>query len=457
MPGWLRRSFSRRLAVAFTVVGLVAATVTAIAVNLAFEAGFAGYLDEQQAQREDRIVAAVADGYARAEGWDAETIATALRGALTQGAEVAVRDAGGALVWSSDDDRRGGGHGSGRGGHGRMHDDLALAEPVDREIVVDGEAVGTATIAQPEAGGLPTDQAFRSQVNAMVALGALVAGLLALGLGVLMARRVTAPARRLTAAAQALPADRSARVPERGDDELADMARAFNRMAATVAAQEALRRDFAADVAHELRTPLAVLRGRLEALSDGITEPTPEHLADLHDEVLTLTQRVADLEALSRADAAEFTLDRRPVDVAATAAEAAAAFADRLGDRLVVGEPRGDPTVEADPDRLGQIVTNLLANAERHAPGATVRVDVTGTASTVELVVADDGPGIAADQQPRVFDRFARGPDGGSGVGLTIVADLAAAHGGHVSLDSAPGQGTTVTVSLPRSAPAPPG
>lgn len=467
MLAWLRRSLTRRLAAAFAAVGVLAAGLAAASVNLAFETRFAGYLDEQQQLREQRLLDGLAASHARHGGWDPADVASTARGVLHGGGELTLTDADGAEVWDSAAEpgwHQQGGHGQQRrsdderrGDHNRRpehhdQDRVALGELRTHDVVVDGETVGSAEIALPHGGALPADQELRQDVNRLVALGGVAAAVLALLAGGVIARRVAAPAERLTAAAHALPDDRTARVPEDRTDELGDMARAFNRMAEQVAAQEALRRDFAADVAHELRTPLTVLRGRLEALADGVADPDPDVLTDLHEEALALSQRVTDLERLARADAAEFSLERQPVDLAGLVADVAAGARERLGERLVLAAPTGEAIVHGDPDRLRQVVTNLLANAERHAPEATVRVSVASDADAVTLVVVDDGPGIPTQDQARVFDRFVRGPGGGSGVGLTIVRDLVAAHGGQVTLDSAPGSGTTVTVTLPRGA-----
>ncbi|MDA8286391.1 MAG: ATP-binding protein, partial [Actinomycetota bacterium] len=236
------------------------------------------------------------------------------------------------------------------------------------------------------------------------------------------ARRVTAPVRSLTAAARALAGgQRAARLSEDAPDELGQMAAAFNTMADAVEAEDALRCGFARDVAHELRTPLTVLQSQVEALQDGLAQPGPETLASLHEETLRLARLVADLETLASADGAPFSVERETVALAplveAAIAELSAAMQER---RVSVETAISEVTVFGDPLRLRQVAVNLLSNAAKFVhPGGHVRVGLVAEGTWVRLVVADDGPGIAPEDLPHVFERFFRGKDtqvGGSGI-----------------------------------------
>jgi signal transduction histidine kinase len=244
-------------------------------------------------------------------------------------------------------------------------------------------------------------------------------------------------------------------VPADRGDEFGEMAKAFNRMAETVAAEDRLRRDFAADVAHELRTPLMILRGEIEALQDGVTEPTPAALASLREETLRLGRLVDDLETLARADAAGFSLQRAPTSldevVREVAAEYAPIFAERGIDlRTAIG---GEVVADVDPVRIRQVVTNLLSNAAKFTlGGGQARASVECEAGSAVIAVWNSGPGISPEDLPHVFDRFYRGQGaaaGGSGIGLTVVTDLVTAHGGTVDAASSVVDGTTFTVRLP--------
>ena len=232
-------------------------------------------------------------------------------------------------------------------------------------------------------------------------------------------------------------------------------------MADTLARQEQLRRDLVADVAHELRTPVAVLQAGHEALLDGVTEPTPEELASLRDEVLRLARMVSDLQGLAAADAAALHLSRHRCDLAEVAADAASSLAGRFeaaGITLERKFSRAD--VLADPRWLHQVITNLLTNALKFTPaGGRVTIEA-GPARPGEpggsgavLTVTDTGIGIPADELPHIFERFWRGRQAaqtsGSGIGLAVAAELTQAHGGQLASASQPGLGTKMTLTLP--------
>jgi two-component system OmpR family sensor kinase/two-component system sensor histidine kinase BaeS len=269
--------------------------------------------------------------------------------------------------------------------------------------------------------------------------------------------------RQLTHAAGVIAGgDLSERVPARGRDEIADLGRAFNQMAASLEAGETLRRNLMADVAHELRTPLTVIQGNLQAILDGVYPLDVAQVAGLYDETRLLTRLVDDLRELALAEAGQLRLERAPVDLVALAQGVTANFmsaAEAAGVKL--SAPAGDGEVQAlgDADRLGQVLRNLLSNALRHTPAGqavAVRVAAAGRGvAEVVLTVADTGMGISPEDLPHVFDRFYRGSKsrgrrvGSAGLGLAIARQLVRAHGGEISVESAEGIGTTFTVRLP--------
>jgi signal transduction histidine kinase len=344
-----------------------------------------------------------------------------------------------------------------------MHREMMGSGPLGPEqrlaIRFDGQLVGTAIVRLPQTGLLPQDAAFRSSVNRMLLVGGIVAGLVALGLGLMLARRATAPARELTRAARAVAAgDRSERVAYEAPDELGEMATAFNTMADTIEEEDRLRRAFAAEVAHELRTPLTILRTQIEGIQDGVIEPTSPALASLHEETLRLSRLVADLETLASADAAGFSLVRRPVELASLLEEAVQGFIGPFEAAEVHLSWDLDPAeVEADPTRIRQVVANLLSNALKFTPpGGSVQLALAPEEGSAVIRVSDTGPGIPTDELPRVFDRFFRGRSvraGGSGIGLTVARELVVAHGGELGVASEPGKGATFTVRLPGVSP----
>ena len=448
----MRRSFAKRLAFAFAGIGIAAAALTAILVNLAFGSRFTSYLEEQRHLRQTELVAALADSYRRMDGWNTADLQGLESLALMDGGTVRLLDTSGTTVWDPT---------ASPGGsrmadlHRQMMGGGALGPEQRFPIRVDGSPVGTAIVRLPEPGLLPQDVSFRSSVNRLLLLGGILAGLAALGLGVFLARRATAPARELTRAASALAAgERSERVDFEGADEFGEMALAFNSMADTIEQEDRLRKAFAADVAHEVRTPLTILRSQVEGLQDGVVEPTPAALTSLHEETLRLTRLVADLETLASADAAGFSLERRPVDLRHLLDESIREFAGPYeAERVQLRSDLADVTAQADPTRVRQIVTNLLSNALKFtAPGGTVDVRLHAEGNHALIGVSDTGRGIPPDELPQVFDRFFRGRDaraGGSGIGLTVARELARASGGDIDVTSQPGLGTTFVVRMP--------
>jgi signal transduction histidine kinase len=242
-------------------------------------------------------------------------------------------------------------------------------------------------------------------------------------------------------------------------DEIGELAQAFNQMAQSLAHQETLRRNLMADIAHELRTPLTVMRGDLEALLDGILETTPEALGSLQEETLLLSRLVDDLRALALAEAGQLQLERQSIDLASLLQGVVAGFdlqAQSQDQTLVLDLPADLPAVEADSERVRQVTANLISNALHHAPGSgRVVVSARGQHDQVQVSVADDGPGIAPEDLPHVFDRFWRGREsraGGSGLGLAIAQELIRAHGGHIWVESELGRGATFYYTLPTEA-----
>jgi signal transduction histidine kinase len=263
-------------------------------------------------------------------------------------------------------------------------------------------------------------------------------------------RRMTRPMDNLINAAQRIEAgDYSAQVPEYGSPDIRSVARAFNSMSARLKTVDDQRRSFMADVTHELRTPLSVIRGQAEAIADGVYPADPEHLAPILDATQTLDRLVQDLKTLVDTDAGNLVLHREPTDLGALVRDTVESFrpqAESAGLALTAVIAENLPLKDVDPSRMRQVVGNLLSNAIRHTPsGGSVKVAVDASGFTV----ADTGEGISPELQPHVFERFARGPNStGSGLGLAIAQEIIRAHSGRIEVSSSP-SGTTLTVTLP--------
>jgi two-component system OmpR family sensor kinase/two-component system sensor histidine kinase BaeS len=287
----------------------------------------------------------------------------------------------------------------------------------------------------------------------LLLLGGLAAGAVALTL-----RYIAAPLADVSAAANRIKArDYRVRVPlpQRGPAWIADTVRAFNAMAVELEAQDRVRRNLMADIAHELRTPLAVLQGQIEGLIDGVYPRDAARLEKLLAETRMLGRLVEDLRTLATAESGTLALAPEPTDLVALANDVAASFQSTANESAVALEVSADgeiPLLDVDPLRIREVLMNLVSNALRHTPrGGRVDLEISASSRGVDICVRDTGTGMTADEVGRVFDRFFKGAGStGSGLGLTIARRLVEAHGGTIRADSLPGQGTTMSVCLPR-------
>lgn len=437
----------RRLLAAFVLVSLTAVLVLAAAALVGAERGLSASQDSARRRAAEQTAAAAAAAYVSAGGWSGADLQAARAVAIAAGArQVVVTDVNGEVVGVSS--------GTGMMGGGMHMGGTAVVGGggVGHAVVAGGRAVGAVRLAFGSSGSPGRDVAW-----SWIAAAAVAAVVVAVAVSWFVTRRLTEPLVRLTATARAFAAgDRSARAGVVAPGELGELARAFDATADEVARSESARRHLSGDVAHELRTPLAALQAGLEELRDGLVEPDPTRLAALHDQSLRLGRIVNDLAELSAAEAAALSLHVEPLDLAALAADELAAHQAQLHGAgiQVESDLTGPVWVRGDADRLHQAVGNLLANVARHCrPGDRAVVAVSSSSGTAELRVSDTGPGIPPDELPRVFDRMWRGSpadgDGGSGIGLAVVRELVAAHGGTVSATSDVGSGTTFRVRLP--------
>jgi signal transduction histidine kinase len=374
--------------------------------------------------------------------------------------------------------------------------ELLAGKPLDADllargtpVVARGARVGTFVLLQPGRDFRPGPQG-QSQTSSYfwpVLRGFLFAGLglggLLLGLAAFFAQRLSRPIRGITAASQALAAGQlDVQAPGARVRELDDLARSFNAMARALAQADRQRRQMTADVAHELRTPLSIIKGRLEGLQDGIYSATPEEIERLLGETALLERLIEDLRLLALAEAGQLALYTEPIEPRDMLEDAADAFAGQAagqGVALHVAAPDDLPPVKADTQRMAQVFANLIANALRYTPsGGMITLEAKNIAdhrlpiadyrdpqsaignlqSAIVFRVSDTGQGIAPDDLPHVFDRFYRADrsrtrgSGGAGLGLAIAKQIVVAHGGAIWAESEVGKGTTISVALPVAA-----
>jgi two-component system, OmpR family, sensor histidine kinase BaeS len=440
-----RNQFSpiaRRLALLIALVALVALALLATATLVFANKDVTTLSARQRMDLGNAVASAVKLSYEQGHTWNAADLSPALALASQAGIAVEVRDQSGALVDSAIP---------------QGIRPSTLGPPLVVPIDADGIPVGTVSVRTSTAGIEAADNSLRRALATGIGWSALVLAILAVIAGVVFARRITRPVVALTWAARAMASgERGVRVADvEAPGELGELSRTFNHMADTLELEDRLRRVLVADVAHELRTPLAILQATTEAMADGITEPSAATLSSLHEETLRLGRIVEDLEVLASAEAAGLALELRPVDLAVVADEAAEALKPQLaGAGLSLTRDLQPAVVRGDKNRLHQVVTNLLTNAIKFTPaGGSVKVSVSSRDREASIVVEDSGRGIPQEDLGHVFDRFWRGPGvrhtTGSGVGLAVVQELVRAHNGQVTVASEERQGAQFVVTIP--------
>lgn len=300
-----------------------------------------------------------------------------------------------------------------------------------------------------------------NRLNRAAITAALIAGGAALLLALLLTYRLLQPVKALNQAAESLgKGDLSQRVAVEGVDELATLASTFNHMADSLQKAQKSRRDLTADIAHELRTPLAVQRANLEALQDGIYAPTPDNLASILEQNLLLSRLVDDLRTLALAESGELPLEKSPTDLAPLIHRIVERFRPQAQHNQVElifeHNSKHDFILALDPMRFEQILNNLLSNALRHTPsGGKIWITTQMLPGRHQITIRDSGPGIPAEALPHIFERFFR-PDrsrsraeGGTGIGLAIALNLAQLHGWDLNADNAPEGGAQFNLVMP--------
>jgi two-component system, OmpR family, sensor histidine kinase BaeS len=438
----------RRLVLAFVMVALAAITITVVISEQSVGTDIT-WVAQQQERSLTRAAALTAGAADQGIGWDRANLNPVLDLARRAGAAVLVRDSRGHLIAAS-----------------KGFSSFPASSQQTRTVTMRGQPVGMVFVRFGSQGLGALARNFEAERWRSRIVAAIIAALLALIVSLIAAWQITRPLDRMLATARSrATGDRTARVaPVGGVGVIGELLDAFNESADFIDRQERVRRNLVSNVAHELRTPVAILVAGHEAMLDGITEPTAENLGSLQDEVLRLARKVEDLQALASAEAAVLQMKLYPHDLAVIAEDAAASLYDsyeRRGVRLAARLQQ--VCVACDRTRMREVIVNLLTNALKFTPaGGTVlletsRADECTDKEEATLRVTDTGVGIPAEELSRVTERFFRGHNSaqmadGSGIGLTIVSELISAHHGDLKIVSDPGQGTQVTVSLPQLA-----
>jgi len=408
-----------------------------------------------EGETEDKIYWIIADlegAYDRKAVWKADSQAQSLLWAFTLGFEIRLLDHAGELVIDTEKAietttpqvKR------------RL---LALSQSRNLEdageffvypLFLSGQQIGTleARELKPLREGI-----FLSRSNRFLLLSILVIGGLTIIVSILFSRRLTRPIKELARAASSISkGDFKGRVSIKRHDEVGELSDTFNRMAQTLETHEALRRNLIADVAHELRTPLGVMRGELEGMMDGLIPNDTARLQSLYDETGRLRKMVDGIEELNQAEASVLSLRKQQFKIKPFLENITERYKNVFSEKGISLELQcsDDNEVNADPERLSQIMVNLLSNALRATDsGGHISLSTLSGNNWMKISIEDTGVGMSEKDLPFIFERFYHGPGGGLGIGLTIVRELAEAHGGRIEVKSTQGKGTEFIVFLP--------
>lgn len=437
------RKLWMRLSGAFLLIALAAVLGVAIAVNHAVEVSFRGYVTRaNNAQAAGNAAAALEDYFTANGSFDGAESVLPGPGGHGQGpgsgqgrggVQFTIIDASGRIVSAPDSAQ------VGQSSSGTLLEDAL-------KLVVDDETVGWLIAESPGQSALNDAQTqFLQEVRATLTGFGIAAVLLALIGGVAFSQLLTRPLRKLTGAAQAIAGgDLAQRVEVSAgeSEEIATLAGSFNRMSASLSKSETLRQRMAADIAHELRTPLSVMRGQLQSMLDGIRPTTVENIAGVYDQTLHLTRLVEDLRTLTQAEAGHLLLEVQSVAPGDLIRKAADLFAPLVEDAqlsLHTEIADGLPAVQVDADRIQQVLGNFLANALRHTDaGGTITLTVRSVDDRIQFRVSNSGVTLDPADASRVFERLWRADDsrsrdrGGSGLGLSIARQIVRLHGGDI-------------------------
>lgn len=446
----MKRRLWLKFLILLLIVGGVALSGTFFLRHLMIN-DFQAYLEGEAEDRVYGILAGLEAAYERQSGWDTESQVRDALWALTMGFEIRLIDEQGNRVIDQEEmTRRASPLIIARLKSIFQFDTTKAGEYTPYPLFLGRNQIGTLEVRQLRPAKV---MLFVRRSDSFLGWSMAIVGAVAILLSLLFSRRLTKPIKDLADAASDISQGNLQRqVKTARQDEVGNLAEAFNRMAKTLEIQESLRRKLIADVAHELRTPLGVMRGELEGMIDGLILNDPANLQSLYDETGRLKKIVDGIEDLNRAEASRLSLELQPVNLDSFLGSIINRVQSLFEEKGIALDLhcQGDASVYADPERLSQIILNLLSNALKATDeGGRVSVSVRAAGNGWSLAVEDTGRGIRQEDLPHVFERFYHGPGGGLGIGLTIVRELVEAHGGRIEVKSEFGKGSSFTFFLP--------
>jgi len=459
-------SLRTKLTVSYVSIVLVAVFLISVLTNLLLDKHFREYVIRNQERKNREIATLVSQQFRGGDEWNLSAIEDICISALEQGMIIKVVDSSGNVVW----DARVHDNEHCRRILSHMEDNMSSRYPNWKGGYVEN-VYPVSTNRLGEAGQViigyygpyfysDSDLAFINTMNRLLVGVGVFSLLLSILVGSVMAKRLSAPISRVITTARMISKGYFGdRITEPSSTkETAQLTETINNLAETLENQEALRKRLTADVAHELRTPLTTLQSHIEAMIDGIWEPDSERLKSCHEEIMRINRLVGDLEKLSRYESENLILTRTSFNISELIRNIIRNFEnDFAGKDIDIKFIGGDETINADKDKISQVIVNLLSNALKYTPkGGEVQVSVKSFDESVEITVKDTGEGIPPVDLPHIFERFYRADKsrnrltGGAGIGLTITKAIIDAHKGSIRVKSKVNEGTEFTVTLPR-------
>jgi two-component system sensor histidine kinase BaeS len=461
----MKYSLRTKLSLSYVSVTLICVFLIMVLTNLLLEKHFSEYIIENQERKNKEIASLISQQYKSEGKWNTDAIQNICINALGQGMIIKVVDSAEKVIWDA-----------------RLHNNVQceqmiahMAENmssrypnwkggyVENEYPVTGRL---STVGRVEIGYYgpyyftDSDLAFISTINRLLLSVGVFSLILSLVIGAVMARRLSTPISRVISTAEMISkgyfSDRTSE--QSSTKEISQLTETINNLAETLETQEILRKRLTADVAHELRTPLATLQSHMEAMIDGIWKPDTERLKSCHEEIVRINRMVGDLEKLAKYESENLILNKTSFNLSELIQSIIKNFqSDFMKKEIDVSFIGEEEPVMADRDKMSQVIVNLFSNALKFTqPGGRVEVRVKGTADITEISIKDNGRGIPADDLPHIFERFYRADksrnrlSGGAGIGLTITKAIVEAHKGKIQVQSKVDEGTEFIISLPR-------
>ncbi len=461
----MKQSLRTKLSLSYILVALLSVALIMAITNMFLEKHFREYVRQNQEQKYREVVTSISKQYQEEEKWNIDMIGTIGVSALENGMIIKVKEINGKVIWDAAV------HNNGMCQRiiEHMAQNMSSRYPytkgnyteVPYPVEYNNTRVGVVEIGSYGPYYLSdNDLAFISTLNKLLIAVGVFSFFFSLVLGSIMAKRLSSPISRVIKSAQAISKGYfSERITEKSTtNEICQLTETINNLAENLEKQELLRKKMSADVAHELRTPLATLQSHMEAMIDGIWEPDAGRLKSCHEEITRINNMVGDLERLVKYESENLVLNKSKFDISELIGRIICNFEPQFKNKGVeIAFEDVYEEVWLDKDKISQVVVNLVSNALKYTPeGGFVNITVKGTGGITGISVKDNGPGIPEEDLPFVFERFYRADKsrnrltGGSGIGLTIVKAIVEAHKGHIEVRSKVNEGTEFIISLPK-------